>query len=182
MRFLAICGSLRAASTNRVLLEAFVRHAPNGIAVDLCGDIGALPLFNPDRDGEARPSAVAALARRVDEVDGLVIASPEYAHGIPGPLKNALDWLVSGFEIPNKPVMLVHASMRGTFVREHLAEVLGTMSTRLLPGPAFDIHLVGKSPADAVAMLDRQETRERIVGALAGFAAFARECRAETSG
>jgi NAD(P)H-dependent FMN reductase len=176
MRLLAISGSLRAASTNRVLLDAFARHAPEGIDVDMCGDIGRLPLFNPDHDGDRRPPAVATLARRVGEADGLLIASSEYAHGIPGPLKNALDWLVSGFEIPNKPVMLVHASMRGVFMREHLSEVLRTMSTRLFAGPVFEIHLVGKSPAEAQAMLDRPETQERIGRALADFEVFATGC------
>lgn len=173
MRFLAICGSLRAASTNRALLEAFARHAPEGIVVRICEEIRNLPLFDPDRDGEHRPPAVVELARQVGEADGLIIASPEYAHGIPGPLKNALDWLVSGSEIPNKPVMLVHASMRGLSVREHLAEVLGTMSTRLHPGPAFEIHLVGKPRDEAREMLDRAEMLEGIARALAGFAAFA---------
>ncbi|WP_311028901.1 NADPH-dependent FMN reductase [Mesorhizobium koreense] len=172
MRFLAICGSLRAASTNRVLLEAFARHAPEGIAVRICEEIRSLPLFDPDRDGEHRPLAVVELARQVGEADGLIVASPEYAHGIPGPLKNALDWLVSGSEIPNKPVMLVHASVRGLSVREHLSEVLRTMSTRLQPGLAFEMHLVGKSQGEAREMLDRSETRERLAGAIAGFAAF----------
>jgi NAD(P)H-dependent FMN reductase len=172
MRLLAISGSLRAASTNRVLLEAFARHAPDGTIVEMY-DIGTLPLFNPDHDVEGRQPAVATLARRVDEANGLLIASPEYAHGIPGPLKNALDWLVSGFEIPNKPVMLVHASMRGVFIREHLSEVLRTMSTRLFTGPVFEIHLVGKSPAEAQAMLDRPDARERIRRALADFKVFA---------
>jgi NAD(P)H-dependent FMN reductase len=174
MRFLSICGSLRAASTNRILLDAFARHAPDGVAVDMCEGIGELPLFDPDRDGGSRPSAVIELARQVGGADGLIIASPEYAHGIPGVLKNTLDWLVSGFEIPNKPVMLVHASTRGIFVREHLGEVLKTMSTRLYPDPGtpFEIHLVGKSPSEARGMLDRPETRVRVTRALVEFAAF----------
>ena len=182
MRFLAICGSLRAASTNRVLLEAFARHAPEGIAIRICEEIRNLPLFDPDRDGEHRPPAVVELARQVGEADGLIIASPEYAHGIPGPLKNALDWLVSGFEIPDKPVMLVHASMRGHSMREHLSEVLGTMSTRLHPRPVFEIHLVGKQAEEAREMLDQPETRERIARALAGFAAFAADPDASAKG
>ena len=180
MRFLAICGSLRAASTNRILLEAFARHAPEGISVDMSGEIRDLPLFNPDQDGERRPLAVAE--RQVDEADGLIIASPEYAHGIPGPLKNALDWLVSGSEIPNKPVMLVHASVRGLFVREHLSEVLRTMSTGLYPGAAFETHLVGKPSEEAREILDRPETREHIVRTLADFAAFAAGAGASATG
>ncbi|MGN6766695.1 MAG: NADPH-dependent FMN reductase [Rhizobiaceae bacterium] len=182
MRFLAICGSLRAASTNRILLEAFARHAPEGISVDMSGEIRDLPLFNPDQDGERRPPAVAELARQVGEADGLIIASPEYAHGIPGPLKNALDWLVSGSEIPNKPVMLVHASVRGLFVREHLSEVLRTMSTGLHPGAAFETHLVGKPSEEAREILDRPETREHIVRTLAEFAAFAAGAGASATG
>lgn len=182
MRFLAICGSLRAASTNRVLLDAFARHAPQGITVDMCEEMRNLPLFDPDRDGDRRPSAVIELARQVGGADGLIIASPEYAHGIPGSLKNALDWLVSGSEIPNKPVMLVHASVRGLFVREHLSEVLKTMSTKLHPGPAFETHLVGKSPEEARQMLDLPETRERIAGMLADFAAFAADPDASAKG
>lgn len=182
MRFLAICGSLRAASTNRILLEAFARHAPEGISVDMSGEIRDLPLFNPDQDGERRPPAVAELARQVGEADGLIIASPEYAHGIPGPLKNALDWLVSGSEIPNKPVMLVHASVRGLFVREHLSEVLRTMSTGLHPGAPFETHLVGKPSEEAREILDRPETREHIVRTLADFAAFAADAGASATG
>ena len=174
MRFLAICGSLRAASTNRLLLEAFARHAPDGIAVDLFGGMAALPLFNPDLEA-GRPPAVAELARRVGEADGLVIASPEYANGSPGPLKNALDWLVSGFEIPGKPVMLVHASTRSSLVREHLGEVLRTMSAKLFAATAFEAHLVGKPRAEAEEILDRPATREGIVRALTDFAAFAAE-------
>jgi NAD(P)H-dependent FMN reductase len=76
MRFLAICGSLRAASTNRALLDAFARHAPQGITVDMCEEMRNLPLFDPDRDGDRRPSAVVELARQVGETDGLIIASP----------------------------------------------------------------------------------------------------------
>lgn len=172
MRFLAICGSLRAASTNAILLEAFVCHAPDGVVVEIFDGMAALPLFNPDLDEGDRPPAVTGLTRCVGEADGLIIASPEYAHGIPGPLKNALDWLVSGFEIPNKPVMLVHASMRSSLVREHLSEVLRTMSARLYPGSAFEIHLVGKTPVEARNAADMPATRDRIRQALCDFVGF----------
>jgi NAD(P)H-dependent FMN reductase len=174
MEFLPVCGSLRAASTNRALLEALARHAPDGIAVSACAETGALPLFNPDIEGTATPPTVSAFARAVGKADGLIIAVPEYAHGIPGNLKNALDWLVSRFEIPGKPVMLVHASTRGVFVREHLSEVLRTMSARLYPGPAFEVHLVGKSPAEAAAILDEPVHVERIRSAMEGLVAFVR--------
>jgi NAD(P)H-dependent FMN reductase len=74
--------------------------------------LAGLPHFNPDddEDGGPVPPAVADLRARVIAADGWVISSPEYAHGVPGSLKNALDWLVSCPELPGKPVLLLNAS------------------------------------------------------------------------
>lgn len=170
MRILAISGSLREQSTNTALLRAFMRHAPDGIVVELLEKIDHLPLFNPDLEADT-PQAVLDFAARVARCDGLVIASPEYAHGIPGALKNALDWLVSRFEIPDKPVMLVHASTRGAFVREHLSEVLRTMSCRLFPG-TFERHLISKGPTEIDAQLAEETCRREMAEALSAFQAF----------
>jgi chromate reductase len=112
MRLLAISGSLRRVSTNSALLRAMAGNAPAGVSIDLFEGLGNLPIFNPDREGDLTPQPVLDFARQVGEADGLIIACPEYAHGIPGGLKNALDWLVSRDEIPFKPVMLVRASNR----------------------------------------------------------------------
>lgn len=94
-----------------------------------------LPHFNPDDDEEGQPvpPAVAELRARVIAADGWVISSPEYAHGVPGSLKNALDWLVSCPEVPGKPVLLLNASAAGgDFAQAALAETLRTMSLRVL--------------------------------------------------
>jgi len=94
-----------------------------------------LPHFNPDEDEEGRtvPPAVADLRSRVIAADGWVISSPEYAHGVPGSLKNALDWLVSCPELPGKPVLLLNASAAGgDFAQAALAETLRTMSLEVL--------------------------------------------------
>ncbi|MEX6507948.1 NADPH-dependent FMN reductase [Jiella sp. M17.18] len=171
--FLAICGSLRKISTNRALLEAFERHAPRPIQVEIAPDIGVLPPFNPDREGSSTPVEVTAFAQKIRRSHGIVIAAPEYAHGIPGALKNALDWLVSRSEIPGKPVMLVHASTRGSFVREHLTEVLRTMSVRLFDAAAFELHLIGRTPEEARSLLDTEEQIRRIRATMEAFAAFA---------
>jgi hypothetical protein len=90
MKVLAISGSLRAASINSALLRTAARLAPPDIEVALCAEVGELPLFNPDLEDHV-PSSVARLRAAVAAADALLIASPEYAHGVTGTIKNALD-------------------------------------------------------------------------------------------
>jgi len=97
---MALCGSLRLRSSNRTLLLAAQKHAPEGMDVAIFESIRDLPHFNPDLDGpeldpEDRPEGVLRLRRELAASDALLISTPEYAHGLPGSLKNALDWLVS---------------------------------------------------------------------------------------
>ena len=97
--------------------------------------LAELPHFNPDDDEDGRPvpPAVAELRTQVIAAEGWVISSPEYAHGVPGSLKNALDWLVSCPELPGKPVLLLNASAAGgDFAQASLAETLRTMSLEVL--------------------------------------------------
>ncbi len=140
--FLAICGSLRALSYNKVALEAMARLAPVDIEVNLFGDMAALPLFNPDLD-QAGLAPVEALRAAVRAADGLIIASPEYAHGITGVMKNALDWLVSMEDFPGKPVALVNTSPRAGIAQESLREILRTMSAQLVQEADVTLPLQG---------------------------------------
>ena len=97
--------------------------------------LAGLPHFNPDEDEDGRPvpPAVAELRTRVIAAEGWIISSPEYAHGVPGSLKNALDWLVSCPELPGKPVLLLNASAAGgDFAQASLTETLRTMSLEVL--------------------------------------------------
>jgi NAD(P)H-dependent FMN reductase len=97
--------------------------------------LGELPHFNPDLDGDERtpPAAVGALRARVSAADGLIISSPEYAHGVPGAMKNALDWLVSWPDFAGKPVLLWNASASGgRWAQAALVEILTTMAARVL--------------------------------------------------
>ena len=106
LTILAISGSLRARSTNTELLLALSALAPEGVSIDLYDALDRLPHFNPDLE-HTEPAPVMDLKRRLGRSDGLIISSPEYARGVPGSLKNALDWLVSGSEFVDKPVALV---------------------------------------------------------------------------
>jgi NAD(P)H-dependent FMN reductase len=110
MRILAISGSLRAASSNGAVLKAAAMLAPPDMHLVPYGGLACLPHFNPDHDIDPAPGPVLTLRREIGLADGLLIASPEYAHGVPGSLKNALDWLVSSLEFPDKPVALINAS------------------------------------------------------------------------
>ena len=96
MRIFGVSGSLRAGSSNAALLRAAAAVA-SAHTFDLYDGLGTLPPFNPDLDGEGMtpPPAVAELRARWNAAAAVLVCSPEYAHGIPGTLKNALDWLVS---------------------------------------------------------------------------------------
>jgi NAD(P)H-dependent FMN reductase len=110
MRILAISGSLRAQSSNGSVLEAASRLAPAGVEVVQYRGLAALPSFNPDDDVDPLPPPVAEWRAEVARADALLFCSPEYARGVPGALKNALDWLVSGFEVIGKPIASINAS------------------------------------------------------------------------
>lgn len=138
IRILAMTGSLRQESSNTTLLRAMAALAPEHIKIDLYQDIGELPFFNPDLD-EAKQPTVIHLKNKLRLSDGLIIASPEYAHGMTGVLKNALDWLVSSEEFINKPIALLNASSRATHAHAALTEVVKTMSGQIVDAASLTI-------------------------------------------
>lgn len=155
----ALCGSQRQASTSRRLLDALRLACPKGITIEICDLLGDLPIFNPDHEGERTPPMVAKFAAKIGQADGLIVSCPEYAHGIPGGLKNALDWLVSRDEVPFKPLMFAHASHRGDLVLEQLADVLQTMSLRIVSEAFLRLPIAGKTDeAQAAILLDARES------------------------
>jgi chromate reductase len=86
----AICGSLRKGSYNKMLLNAAIAVCPEGATIDIV-DISELPPFNQDLE-QTPPPSVVALKAKVKDADGILIATPEYNYGVPGVLKNAIDW------------------------------------------------------------------------------------------
>ena len=158
MKIAAISGSLRAGSSNTAVLRAAARLAPAGVEVVLFEGIADLPFFNPDLDGDDVPAPVGAMRALIGSVDGLLISSPEYARGVAGVLKNALDWLVGSHEFPDKPVAQINTSPRATHALAALTLTLETMSARLvteacvtlpLLGGAWDEHSIAADPAVA---------------------------------
>ncbi len=151
---LAISGSLRSGSYNTAVLEAMCELAPNPFEIKLA-DIGQLPLFNPDLENK-NIGSVIALKATVGSASGLIIASPEYAHGISGPMKNALDWLVSGVEFPYKPIMLCNTSPRASHALAALTEVLTTMSGEIFYDAYVSVPLLG-SELDKAGILSNEK-------------------------
>jgi chromate reductase len=176
VRVLAISGSLRRASTNTAALEALARLAPGGVKVLVYRDLGKLPLFNPDDDIEdkPKPEPVETLRALADGSDALVIAAPEYAHGLPGALKNALDWLVASETFAGKPTTLINTSPRAFHAQASLREILSTMAARLIPEAFVSISLTGKAVtaddilADTVYRRPLAESLEALIAATKG--------------
>lgn len=110
------------------MLRAYAARCDGRAAFAFYDGLAALPPFNPDADVEPLPPEVARLRRLITDVDAVVISTPEYAHALPGALKNALDWLVSDPAFIGKPVVILHATRGSTWALDSLHEVLRTMS------------------------------------------------------
>lgn len=160
-RVLCLCGSLRRVSANRAALEAARELAPAPLQLELYGGMVGLPLFNPDVEMGVLPEPVRALREAVGAADALLIACPEYAHGVPGAFKNLLDWLVGALEFPGKPVLLLNTSARASHhAQDALLEVLKTMSARLLAPDPLPVLLPGKGCSREAVLASEDRCRE----------------------
>src|SRR5579864_6857680 len=168
MKILAISGSLRAASHNRAVLEAARGLAPSGVAIELCEVIGKLPFFNSDLEAKRLPEQVAGFRKAIGAADGLLISSPEYARGVSGVMKNALDWLVGSHEFPGKPVALINTSPRATHALAALTLTLETMSANLIHQASITLPLLGTTN-EAGSMVENPEFARPLRGALDNF-------------
>ena len=110
--------------------HAVAASTPAGVSVEIF-PLGEIPLFNPDLE-PCPPNAVTRFRARVGQADGMIIASPEYAHGISGVLKNALDWLVGYEGFAGMPVQVFNTAPRAHHGEAALREVLATMSAQLI--------------------------------------------------
>lgn len=167
MEILAISGSLRKGSTNTELLRAAALLAPDGVTIRLYDGLGELPHFNPDLEDSA-PREVLRLRDCVRDAAGLLISSPEYARGVPGSLKNALDWLVGGSEFVDKPVALLNASPRSSHAQAALRVTLTTMSGHFVDDASITLPLLG-TKLDAAAIVARPDIAVPLRRALAAF-------------
>ncbi|MBW4471495.1 MAG: NAD(P)H-dependent oxidoreductase [Stenomitos rutilans HA7619-LM2] len=177
IHILAISGSLREVSSNTALLQAAIALSPANIEMKLYRRLGDLPHFNPDLE-PMEPPAVIDLRRQLRWSDGLIISCPEYAHGVPGVLKNALDWLVSGEEFVGKPIALFNASPRAIHAQASLTEIVTTMAGRIVPEASITVSLLGKK-LDAGEIVADSEVSSEVKNAIVAFAIAIEQFRAE---
>jgi chromate reductase, NAD(P)H dehydrogenase (quinone) len=139
IKILAIPGSLRQNSSSNYILKAILSVAPEDIMVEVYEGVGTLPHFN---DPEETPEVVTEFRQKVKQSDAVLICTPEYAFGIPGSLKNALDWTVASGEFVDKPVGLVTASSQGEKGHAALLLVLTAISATMIDGATLLIPFV----------------------------------------
>lgn len=191
MDILAISGSLRAGSYNRGLLRAAAALAPAGMRVEIT-EIGHLPLFNEDLEKPEWPAAVRALRERAYAADGILFGTPEYNYGIPGPLKNAFDWLsrpegAGGPAVPgrlrnpffDKPCAMLGASvgMAGTVRAQlQLRQSLQLNGALTMPGPEVFCSFA-RDKFDAAGKLTDAGTEAMVTKLMAAFADWARRMK-----
>jgi chromate reductase len=148
---LALAGSLRRGSFNRLLLRAARDGAPGSMSVELCDSLESIPLFNEDVEAAQKhgPEPVLQLRRRVRAADGVVIATPEYNQSMPGVLKNLIDWLSRPGPdevLAGKPVAVMGATpgMWGTRLAQYaLRQTLAAVGARVMPEPALYVRNAG---------------------------------------
>jgi NAD(P)H-dependent FMN reductase len=148
MKILALSGSLRRDSINSAFCRATAALAPPGVRVQVYLGLGEIPLFNPDLESSP-PAAVKLLRTAIRDADALVVASPEYAHGISGVMKNALDWLVSYEPTVRKLAALVNTSPRAHHAYDALREILTTMSVDIVSSASVTVPLLGTCTTEA---------------------------------
>jgi chromate reductase len=177
LRVLGIAGSLRAASFNRGLLRAAVEAAPAGIVVSTF-DLLPVPIFNQDVEDRGDPEPVVSLKAAIRDADALLFATPEYNHGIPGALKNAIDWASRDepSALAGKPAALMGATpgMGGTIrSQDQLRQALVANETHVMPRPELFVMKAGDK-FDAAGNLTDEATRARIRKHLEALAVWAR--------
>lgn len=137
MTILGISGSLRAGSTNAQVLQAAGRLLPASASLTIFDGLDALPHFSPERDTDNVPDSVRALREAIRQAQAVILCTPEYAFGIPGVLKNALDWCVSTVLFDQKPLAAISASpgyMGGERAMVSLLPTLTALNVRIPDG------------------------------------------------
>jgi NAD(P)H-dependent FMN reductase len=130
-KVLAICGSTRKTSSNLNLIHAIAELTKEKFEIKIFEGLSDIPHFNPDLDNETSPEEVKNFRHQLRNAHGILICTPEYAMGVPGTLKNAIDWTVSSCEFSHKPTALITASSLGENGHESLLKTLKIIESKI---------------------------------------------------
>jgi chromate reductase, NAD(P)H dehydrogenase (quinone) len=178
LNVLAICGSLRRGSYNRIVMDALPSLAPAGMTITNAPGIGDLPLYNFDSQQKSGfPASALALAEAIRAADGVIIVTPEYNYSIPGVLKNAIDWVsrVPNQPFQNKPVALQSAAigiLGGARAQYHLRQVMVFLDALVFNKPEVFVTAAKSKVDEEKHALTDEPTREAIRLQLAAFSSF----------
>ena len=147
INILGISGSLRESSSNTSILKAAAKLTPINTIIKLYPSIADLPYFTPELNTENPPKSVIDFRANLASAHAIIICTPEYAYGMPGALKNALDWTVSSGEFVNKPVMALSGSpsaQGGEKAHTSVLLTLEALSAVIVKGASFTIPYILK--------------------------------------
>lgn len=179
---LAFAGSLRQGSYNRALLRAAQEVAPAGMTISIF-DIADVPLYNGDVEAQGDPEPVARFKQAIREADGLLIATPEYNHGVPGVTKNAIDWASRPprqAPLSEKPVAILGASpgITGTARgQSQLRQAFEFTNSYCMPQPEILVYQAHEK-FDAEGRLTDEKTRAFLGKFLVTFGEWIRKLQA----
>ena len=170
-RILGISASLQSVSYNRALVEACTALLPPGVEFTVHHGLETLPHYNSDLDNAEPPNSVSVWRRALAGADGVVIACPEYGHGMPGTLKNALDWVVGSGEFVGKPVAVTAAVAGAGRGEQALASLVTTLHAidAVITGPAAIVVPRGSVAPDGT--LSDPSSKESLIALLTAFVA-----------
>lgn len=178
LNVISICGSLRKGSYNRIVMNALPGLAPEGMQIKEAPPFSEFPLYNADiQNSTGFPAAVQTLADAIRAADGVIFVTPEYNFGIPGPLKNAIDWVS---RLPNqpfigKPVALQSASpgpVGGARVQYDMRRSMVFLDALTLNKPEIFIGNCAQRLDDKTGKITDEQTIGFIRQQLAAFAKF----------
>ncbi|TGL69267.1 NADPH-dependent FMN reductase [Leptospira kmetyi] len=159
MKILTISGSLRSQSTSSALIRAICKVAPSSMKFIAYEALDDLPHFSPEKDDENSPEVVLRYRAALKDADGVLICTPEYAHGMPGSLKNSLDWVVGSGEYVDKPVMALSASpsyMGGEKAHASLITTLKAMNVGIVEKASFSVAFARRKFNDREELIEEE--------------------------
>ena len=179
LRFVTLVGSLRKASFHASLARSLPGLAPEGVTIEPLGSVGAFPHYDADIQAQGFPAEVTAMGEAITAADGVIVVTPEYNYSVPGPLKNALDWLsrLPAAPFAGKPVAIQTGSpgmIGGARAQYHLRQIFVFLDAHVLNKPEVMVGQIGSKIDPQTGELIDPVTRDFISGQLSAFAAFAR--------